>query len=204
MARAVWRWVKRTSSWRREVPSGTVILRGASNESWIVVAACLRQRGAHSCGMAVRELSGSCAGAVRKSCGSCAGAVRELCGSCAEKLRELCGKAAGAVRNSCGVCVGKMPDGGGWAGYVTGLLLWQKHVRGGSGEWCSIEGQFCIIRRYCGITGRKSPNTPVGNPRPPPRGGRAPVRCGGACAQARKRSGSGAGAERERSALARG
>ena len=41
MARAVWRWVKRTSSWRREVPSGTDILRGARNKSWIVVTACL-------------------------------------------------------------------------------------------------------------------------------------------------------------------
>ena len=62
-----------------------------------------------------------------------------------------------------------------------------------------------------GITGRKSPNTPVGNPRPPPRWDRAPVRCGGACAsgagaereRSGKRSGSGAGAEQERSALAR-
>ena len=32
MARAVWRRVKGTSSWRREVPSGTDILRGARNK----------------------------------------------------------------------------------------------------------------------------------------------------------------------------
>ena len=42
LARAVWRRVKGTSSWRREVPSGTGILRDARNESRIVVAACLR------------------------------------------------------------------------------------------------------------------------------------------------------------------
>ena len=43
MARAVWRRVKGASSWRREVPSGTVVLRSARNESRVVVTtACLR------------------------------------------------------------------------------------------------------------------------------------------------------------------
>ena len=42
MARAVRRRVKETSSWRREVPSGSVVLRGARNKSLIAVAACLR------------------------------------------------------------------------------------------------------------------------------------------------------------------
>ena len=54
-----------------------------------------------------------------------------------------------------------------------------------------------------GVEGRKSPGTPLDNPRPAPRLDRAPVRVGGACdcgaGAERERSGSGAGAERERS-----
>ena len=54
-----------------------------------------------------------------------------------------------------------------------------------------------------GVEGRKSPGTPLDNPRPAPRLDRAPVRHGGACdcgaGAERERSGSGAGAERERS-----
>ena len=50
-----------------------------------------------------------------------------------------------------------------------------------------------------GVEGRKSPGTPLDNPRPAPRLDRAPVRVGGACdCGAGEERGSGAGAERER------